>query len=446
MLLLSAFALAATTLGAQERPSLTLEDAIAIARERNPEYLQSRASIRARGLDVRSMWGAFLPSLSTSVQWNASSRTQLTGTDDFGQTVSLPEPITFRSSSASQSISSTLTLFDGLQNVNNLRAAREDVVAADAAADDQVLNIKLQVSQQFYSALLAERLVEVEEQLLSSARERLDANQRMFRVAAVTQVDVLGAEGDVARQEQAVEQQRAEARKARLQVLQILGVLGEIEDFDLVGDFPVIFDPAALDADTLVSRALDANPVIRQQNAAALAADRRASAAKGSWLPRASFNGSFSRGLGQRDYGAFFNLNPKDDRGWGFGLSLQWEIFNGFGRSQRIGQANVAHDQAMEALRAAELQVEQNVRAASIDLETAYESLRLQERLTEISRQRLEMAQEQFRTGSTQMPFTTLQTIIDAAANQERALVQARSTFAVNLVTLERRVGAPIRP
>lgn len=445
-LLLSAFVLAATSLGAQEPPTLTLDEALAIARERNPGYLRAQANVRARSLDVRQSYGAFLPSLSASMGWSGNSSTQLTGEGDFGQTERLDDPLTVKSSGANQSISTSLTLFDGFNNVNSLRAARQSVFAEQAAVADLGLDIDLQVAQQFYQALQEERLLAVEEQLLASAGERLDANRRMFRVAAATQVDVLGAETDLAQSQQQLERQQGTARKARLQLLQTLGVLGEIGDARLVGEFPEPFDPTSLEAGQLVERALAAHPRIRQGEAAADATGMRATAAKGQWLPRASFNAGWGRSLRQDGFGAVFDVNPNANRGWNFGIQLSWEVFNGFSRSQQIGQSNIAHGQALEDLRATELEVEQQVRAAFIDLESAYQSLLVQQRVTELSRQRLEMAQEQFRTGASGMTFTSLQQIIDQASNQERALVQATAAFAIALATLERRVGEPVRP
>ena len=85
--------------------------------------------------------GAFLPSLNGSLQFNGSSSTRLTGEDDFGRPRRLDSPLTFRSSSASQGLSSQLTLFDGLQNLNNLRAARASADAAGARVEVQAVSV-----------------------------------------------------------------------------------------------------------------------------------------------------------------------------------------------------------------------------------------------------------------------------------------------------------------
>src|SRR5690606_26431030 len=122
-----------------------------------------------------------------------SSRT-VTGEDDFGQPVELPNPIDFRRSSASQSISAGLTLFDGLSRVNSLRAARADsrAVAARISASEQ--RLIADVSQRYYLALRARRRIALEEQLLASARERLEMTEEQLRVVGTHPEDVLGAQ------------------------------------------------------------------------------------------------------------------------------------------------------------------------------------------------------------------------------------------------------------
>jgi outer membrane protein len=427
----------------QEPPTMTLEEALSIAQERNPSLLSAQSQVGAASVGVRSAWGSFLPSLTAQMRWNGGSNTTLSGTDDYGQTVTLPTPITVRSSSATQGLGSSLTVFDGFRNVNTLRERRFSLDAAQSAVDYRGLEIAAEVKSRFYNALRIERLVRVEEQLLASAREQLDANERRFRIAAAKQVDVLGAQVEVARQELALDQQMGEARKARLQVLQTLGVLGEVVDVTLVGDFPEVFDPSTLRADDLVQRAVEVHPLIAQRQAEASAAGRSLAAARGQWLPTLSLNAGWARSLNQRDLGAMLNFDPNQNRGYNVGINITWDVFNGFQRSQQIGQASAVADQADETLRLETLQLEQQIRAALIDLQNAYDALQTQQRATDLSRRRVELAREEYRINA--IEFTSLQRIIDDASQAERSLVDAQFGFANAVVTIEQRVGELVR-
>jgi outer membrane protein len=443
-LLAGMLALAAGPATAQEQlPSMTLEQALAIARERNPEYQRFIADRNAAESGVRTGYGAFLPDVTANMRWSGSRNTTVTGTDDFGRSVELPQPVTFLSSFVSQDISASMTLFDGLQNVKQLRAARYDVDAADGGLRAAGVRVDAEVMRRFYDALRTELLIAVEEQLLESAQDRLSANERLFRVGSTDQVDVLGAQVDVARQEQALERAHGDAGKARLRVLQQLGVLDESLDFEPVGSLPQPFDPSIFDAESLVARAFDLSPTLSQADAQAAAARQRAGAARGRWLPTVSISGGYRRSLQEQDYSAFGQFNPKD-YGFNFGIGISLPIFNGFQTSDAVTQADVASTRAEETYRETRLAVEQGVRSAYIDLQNAYQSLVIQRRATELAVQRMELAREQFRLGSATMTFTQLQTIIEQAANQERALVDAEYQFAVALVGLEEQVGEPV--
>lgn len=433
---------AAAPLFAQQQPAtMTLPDALDIAQRNNPAYRRAVVDANLAGADVLTSWGSFLPTLDAGMSWNGNRNTTVTGTDDFGQTVRLPDAVTFRSSTVTQSISSRMTIFDGFRNVNNLRAAQLDEAAAYYGVDASSIAVEAQVKRGFYETIQRQRLVDVEQQLLASAEERLDANRRLFRVASASQADVLGAQVDVASRRQQVDRAIGEARKARLRVLEQLGVLDESLDFDPEGEFPVPFDPSALEADSLVKQALAIGPTVAQAQSRLEAAGRRRGAARAERLPSIGVSGSFRRSLRERDYSAFFDLNPLD-RGWNFGLSVSLPVFSGFQISQRTAQANAAVRRADESYREANLRVEQGVRSALIDLRNAWDGLEIQRRSTDLSRRRVQLAREEFRMGT--IPFINLQSVIGQADAAERALVDAEYGFAIALVNLEEQVGGPI--
>ena len=419
---------------------LTLEEALTLAERWNPAYRRALADRRAADAGVRAGYGAFLPSLNASLGWGGGSSTTLTGTDDFGQSVRLPNPISFSSSSASQSLSSSMTIFDGFQNLNSARAARFDADAAEYAVADAVVAMDAEVKRRFFLVVNSQRLIDVERELLVSRENSLEVNERLFAIAGASQSDVLGAQIDVAAQQQQLEVAIGNAQKNRLQLLEQVGLLEETH-FEVAGVFPEPFDPSQLDVERLVIAAIERNPIMERSAAQRLSALRRTSAARGARLPRISLNGSFSRGAQEQGFGAIGNLNPLN-RGFNFSTSIQLPLFSGFQTSQNIAQATAGLQNAEEALRETQLRLEQQVRSAFIDLENAYQALLIQRRSTAFSRRRVELSQEEFRQGS--IAFVNLQPVVDQAANQERALVNAEYDFAVALVTLEERVGTSI--
>jgi len=435
------FLFAGTAAAQQQIPALTLEDAFRIARERNPAFRSAQLDIRDAEAGVLSSYGSFLPSLSASLGWSASRNTTTIGTDDFGGVIE-DQSRTVISSNASQRITTGVTLFDGFRNVNNLRAARSGVEVAEARVAIEELNLRAAVAQAFYRAIVALEQVEVERQLLASAQGDLDRQERRFSIASATQVEVLTAQLTVADREQTLETAINEATKRRLEVLQRLGTLGEMTDFEPVGELPEVFDPAVYDADELVALGLQVHPSTAQAQASLARSERLLSRAKAERLPEISANGSFSRSSSTNGYSQFFDFNPNLNRGLGFGLSISLPIFQGFTISQSTSNARAAVDRAEESAWEVQLAVEQQVRSALIDLTNAFRTYEIRVRARDIATRRVEMAQEQLLLGI--IPFFELQRHVDDLANAERRLLQAQGTFANNLVALQQQVEQPI--
>ncbi len=431
-----------STVEAQVPARLSLEDALTLARERNPAYRRVLAQANASGADVVAGYGAFLPSLTGNLNFYGSSNTVVTGTDDFGKPIELTDPLTFRNSSTTQTLSTNITLFDGLQNLHNLRGARAGATAADAAVAAEAAALEGEIKRRFYDALRFRDLIALEEELLEARRGQLTATERLFRVAAQTQVDVLGAQVDVSRQEQALETARGEAEKAVLHLAEQIGISGEIE-FEVEGDFPAVFDPSSLDVDSLADIVQRHSPVLRQYQALSDQAAFSARAARGGRWPTITASLSFGRSLRLDGYDALFEFNPKD-RAWNFGFGMQVPIFTRFGTSQAIAQAVANHRAAEENLREVRLQLERLIRSAVIDVQNTYRQQQLAERSAELGRERLRMAREQYLLGS--RSFTELQQIVSTTASDERQALAARLEYANALVSLEELIGRPVRP
>ena len=426
---------------AQQNQQLTLDEALAIARARNPAYRQAQARFSSAAASVRSGFGSMLPQISARTTFAGASRTTVTGEDDFGEPIDLPNPITFRSSSVSQAISANMTLFDGFRNINRLRAARGRANAAEFGIQSALVTLEGEVTRRFYDAVRSLRLIEVEQQLFVSAQGQLDATERLFRIAGATQVDVLGAQVDVSRQELAVERARGNSRRSFLRLEQQIGI-NPGTDVSVVGDFPEPFDPAELNPDSLVARARRNSPRVSQLEANAGASRSQATATRGGRWPTVSAGVDFSRAASLNDYDAFFRLNPRN-RSFRFNLSVQIPIFDGFSTSSLIAEADMSAIIAEEDLREGILQVEQQVRSAVIDLENTYEALQVELRALELSRRQLGLAQQQYRLGA--INFTNLQTVRERAAQAERRAVNAEYDLAAALATLEEAVGEDVR-
>lgn len=440
-------AVAAVTLNpvsAQERAEvparLTLEDAIAIARERSPDLAQARNSMHAAGSQVSAGFGAFLPTLTAQLSFSGSDTRTVTGQDSIGRPIPLPQAIGFPSSSSSQGLSTSLTVFNGLRSFKTYGAAKASYTAAESYEVAVQTRVDAETTRRFYDAVRTSQLIALEERLLGSAREQRDNTARLFRTASATQEDLLGAESDVASQELQLARAQGDADKAVLAVREQLALVEPI-DFAIDGELPAAWDPSSLDADSLVALAQRVHPEMARLDAAARAAHLRAGASRGGYWPTVRVGASITRSLYVRSYDALFSFNPKN-RTLGFSISMDWPLFQGFQTRAQVSQASVDALNAEETLRAAKLTRDREVRAALIDLENAYQGVAIAERAADLSNERLRLSRERYAIGG--ISFANLQIVIDRAAQAERQVINARYAFAAAAVTLNERVGQPV--
>jgi outer membrane protein len=438
--LAAATAVSDTVLSAQQLPAvLTLGDALAIAREHNPAYQRTANDVHVASSAIRSAWAGFLPSVSSSLSFGGSSSTTSTGQDSIGRPIQLLEPVNTQSSTASQSVSTQLTVFDGGGLVHNLKAQRAQYEGTEAQVDAAAAQLDAQVSRAFYQAVKATRDIALEEQLLTSAQERLGRTEQLLRIAASNRVDVLGAREDVITYEQNLARARAEADKARLTLTTVIGIPPQ-QAMALDTVLPAVFDPADLDVDRLVARAVAESPVVRQREAAVRVARSRRSAATSRRWPAITANASYTRSMSMRNsYGAFGEFNPQNT-GLSFGIGASLPLFSRFQTTAAIDEAVAAEHDAEHDLRGARLTVEADIRNGVVDLANAHYSLQLATERVELSRERLELALDRYRLGG--YSFTELQQVIDRTAQAERQALDARFQFFLAVVNLEEKLGA----
>jgi outer membrane protein len=122
---------------------------------------------------------------------------------------------------------------------------------------------------------------------------------------------------------------------------------------------------------------------------------------------------------------------------------LSIPLFNGFQREQRVQEAAASRNDARYTVRQQELQIEGDITAAFLNVNTARRTIALQERNAATARQALLLAQERYRVG--------LNTFVDVAQSRgdfERAendRLNAIFDYHKAFAALEGAVGRPLR-
>ena len=200
--------------------SLSLEEAIAIARQNNPGFQATRNDEVTADWDVKSAYGALLPSATS----NGGIRWQGPGEQQFGsitaQDLGFANQPSFWTSSYSIGLSynvSGSTLLAPGQAKARRRATRAQVANAGAT-------LVFQVTQQYIAVLRQAEQVKVSEQQLERTAFNLRLAQAQYDVGTASAVEVAQAEVGAGRAEVTVLLDQNQHETTRIRLLQLMGV------------------------------------------------------------------------------------------------------------------------------------------------------------------------------------------------------------------------------
>lgn len=212
---------------------VTLDSALTAATTRNPDVRTARARLDSARAEVRIARSFTNPTVSVAPQ-----------------------------SPYQYSLAAPLDI--GPQRFYRVAGARAGAAASAADGRDALRDVRFQVRQTFYDALLTESLLEVarSEQgifhaLLAADSARVRAGDAPERVLAKSEIELAKADAAASRA-------AADVRAARLALQQLMGIARPDTAFRVSGRLAVVLMPAfdAATADSLVGVAMDARPDI----------------------------------------------------------------------------------------------------------------------------------------------------------------------------------------
>lgn len=481
-------ALAATTLVAQEVPqTLTLEEAIRLARDNNPTFQSTRNDRAAADWGVREAYSAFLPTANANFSAGyTEGGTQRIGTLDFGT-----QGTDWYSSNYNLNVNWSLSG----NTIFGVPAARANQQAVDAQIDAAEFNLESQVALQYMAVLRARDGVDVAQRQLNRAQQNLRIVRTRVSSGAAAGTDGKQAEVDQGRAEVGVIQAGRQYREAMALLAEQLGVTLD-EDVILSSEFSV-FQPD-WERSELMERALSGHPSLRAFAAREGAAKASARQAASQYFPTLSvftglrgntlqalskdfvvaneqdfwegrqgncqFNNALIRGVptiegeiqdcsqyaftdarrqAALDQNASF---PFDFTRLPLSVTFQVSIpiFTGFSRQRQVSEAYNVADDARHSLRAEELRLRTAVTQAYDNLTAAYQVVQLEERNRSLAQEQLQMQQRRYSLGAAALlELLDAQTTLTTA---EQAYLNALYDFHWNLIRLEAAVGQSLRP
>jgi len=186
-------ALPVTTTLAQNPPAsvardslrpVTLPEAVHLAQRNAPAAVQARGQLRTTASAVRSAYGAFIPSLTASLNQVKQSGERFDALRN--QVVTVTQPWSY-----SSGISTNLELFDGGRRFADLRARQADEDAAESNDISQRFSIALEVKREYANILAARESEGAARAQLEQAQAQLNAAITRLHAGAATMSDSL---------------------------------------------------------------------------------------------------------------------------------------------------------------------------------------------------------------------------------------------------------------
>jgi outer membrane protein len=394
---------------------LTLDEAVAIALEHQPNIQARLSDYAAAAYRVDQALSPLLPQVTASV---TAARTQSASTVATGPAIKSFDDSTLARVSVSQ------LLFDFGKTFADTRVARK---LADVASEDVELQrqlITLAVKESYTNINFAQRLIAVQQQALERADLNLRSARGFFEVGTRPKSDVARAEVDVANARVDLIRARNAERNARVAMNTAMGIPAntptQIQD-------NLVYEPVTLDPTQLLGEAYRQRPESRQARLQVEAADARARRAFRDFFPDITASGYYG--------GTRADLQEV----WEVGLGLTWSLFDGGNRMARYKETRVLLDGAQARVRATELDISREVEQAHINVTESDERIQAAKTAVASAMENFRLAQGRFDAGvGTILELTDAQLALTQAQNQE---TQALADYRISLARLQRAIG-----
>ena len=402
------------------------EDAIKIALENNLNIKQAENTLELRKTEVLSEKLDALPSLSTS-----SNLSRRNGFQFNNFTLQLGEFTTYFFNA---NVNFNMTLFAGLQNLYQIRAAENDFISQEETLKRAKEDVIFNTASVFLAVLLDRELLAIQQKNLESAVKQLEQIQAQVEVGAVPQVDLFNQESNVATIEVQVLQRENALKFDEVRLIRQLQI-DPTREYEVIA--PIIDDASLVFEDKslgdLLALAYQSRADLKSRELQVNVAQQNLKATKAQYLPRISLSGNYGSDYNDqiRDringeilkvtfQEQFFNRNP----GSQIGLNMQIPIFQNWNRTTQVQQASVNFENSKLQYENQRLQVLQEVRQAYNDYMNFAKQVESTKKSMLAAERALETEQERYNVGASTLIELTraYATYTEAASNRAQAL------------------------
>ncbi len=335
----------------------TLQQCVDTALTNNRTVKQQTLAKKNKDIAYEQARQNLLPNLNAlaSQSWN------------FGRSLSVDN--TYKSSNSSQSsfsISTGLTLFDGMKMKYNIDASKADMMAANADLDKIKQDITMNVALGFMQILMNKELHQIALDQLKLTRTKIEQRKGLVAAGKLAEGELL----DLLAQEAKEDMSRLQAENTlKLSLLDLAQYL-EIDNFEkmdvIAPENLTESDLQLLTADAVFQSALTHRPEIKGAEYRLKSSEFNVLIAKGNYYPSLSLGANYGSG--------YYNLNNIPNNSFGqqisdnmsaqIGLNLRIPIFNKFEVRNGVRSAELGVKSSKISMDNAKLELKKSIQQA----------------------------------------------------------------------------------
>lgn len=377
---------------------LNLQESIQLALENNENILIAQNGVETANAQIREAWADALPQITFNGIY----------TRNFKQPVIfLPEiifnpqgdpnkqiPVTFSSrNSYNFTVNFEQTLYQSGKVSGGIKAANSYKDYSREGFQTIKAVVILEVKKAYYTVLLDQQLLEINEQTLAQQHAHLVNTRKLFEQGQVSELDTLRAWVDYANLQPQVIRIENSLRIAENQLKELIGL--ELEENIVLQDALYFEATNGLTLDDIQQEALKNRPELKQLEYQSEILEQNIGITRADRLPKLFFSGSYE------------NVAQSNSFDFGEGLQsslsgavrLEIPIFTGFRNSAKVQQARLDYTNALHELERFRDNLKIEVKSTVLNIQEAEKRVQVQQHAIKQAERALFMAEKRYNEG-----------------------------------------------
>ncbi|MBW8242122.1 TolC family protein [Muricauda oceani] len=437
-------ALFAVTLSSAQVRQWTLQECVEYAVENNLTVEQFELDLENAKIDKSDAVGNLLPTLNGNA--SASSNTGFS----INPTNNLPTNST--ANNVNISASSSITLFDGLRNINQVHRAKMNAIANQYRLDDLKDDIRLNVANAYLEVVSNKEQLKTFRAQYAVTEQDLKRTKELVESGVVPRGDLLEIEATAANQEQQIINGEGNVLISKVNLAQLLQIT-DYENFDVAEEEFDIPPSDILDNSPKVifDKAMTFRNDIKFSESNVELAEQDVKIAKGAYLPTLSAfvqYGTRYSDVTQIPDGNGVPYTPSlTDQLWifdgiSYGAQLNIPVFNGWSTRNNVMRSQIGLEKAKLQLEQDKLDLENTIQQAYVNVNTFEKAYAAAEKTLEARTLAYEYAKERYDVGlMNAFDFSQAQARVE---NAQADVIRTKYDYIFRLKILEFYFGIPI--